>query len=245
MMRLIGFVVLLLLASFISFGAADSVQLSPRELILQENYEEALERLQPRIEKSPTFSDLYNIGIVYAKTKKYRKSLWAFEAALKIDPSNSRARSNAVYVYNKLLPNSTWQNPFSWTERMIVAFRSMWIPLILISSLVAALSVFFWVSGFNIKWSWITKLWIPSLLLLALSLLGLNKLNEHATNHNYSIPTKNNIQPYLSPEGVPVKEEFQLSLRNSIVKYNQDSSWVCVVNNQERVWLKREDLFIY
>lgn len=245
MMRLIGFIFLFLLTPVMSFGEETPVQRSPKKLIQHGDYDTAAELLYSRIENSPTFSDFYNLGVVSAKTKDYRNSLWAFESALKIDPSSLAARSNAAYVYNKLMPNATWQNPFSWTERMIVAFRSMWIPLILIASLVAALSVFFWVSGINIKWLWVTKLWVPSLLLLALSLFGLNKLNEHASNHSFSIPTKIDAQPYLSPDGVPVKGDIQLSIRNSVIQYNQDSSWVCVLNNQERVWLKRDDLLIY
>lgn len=244
-MKIFAMTYLILWLSFSLFGKDDSLALSSAQLITSGNYDAAIEMLEPRIKQTPTFSDLYNLGIAFAEKKKYRKALGAFESALKIDPSSSKAQANAALVHKKILPESTWNNPFSWTDRMIVAFRPFWIPAILISSLLLSIAIFFNVSKTKIRFLWIKKIWLPASLLLAISLIALNTLNEFHGTHSLAIAKKDYPTLYISPDGVPVKSEMQIPLRVDLKDYSADSIWVSITNSSERFWLKSEDLIIY
>lgn len=244
-MRILILIYLILCCSIVSFATEDSTNVSPRQLIISGEFDAALEVLEPRLNQKPSFSDLYNAGVAYAEKKEYRKALGAFEAALKIDPSSNKAQSNAAFVYKKILPDSVWENPFTWTNRMIVSFRSFWIPAIVVSSLILAIVVFLSVSKVNVRLAWFKRLWLPTALILLLSLVALNKLNEYHTNHHLAITQKSEPAVYISPDGVPVKEIMNTPLRVNIQEYNKDSNWVSITYNHERFWLKTEDLFIY
>ncbi len=244
-MRLLIFLYLFVSSSVISFGAADSSNVNIQQLIKSGHFDDALEVLEPRLQNLPSFSDFYNAGIAYAEKKDFRKALGAFEAALKIDPSNRKAEVNAAFVNKKIAPNDVWENPFSWTDRMIVAFRSVWVPAVLLGALILALIVFLYVSKISVRFSWVKKMWFPSLLVLCVSLYALNRLHDHHKNHNLAVSQKISPKAFISPDGVPLDGEIDLPLRLNIQEYSQDSSWVSIDNNNERYWLKSEDLFIY
>lgn len=244
-MRFLLLTYLILSSSLLTLANDDSTKVSSEQLIKSGEFDAALEMLEPKLNQNPSFSDFYNSGVAYAKKKEYRKALGAFESALKIDPSSNEAQVNASFVYKKIVPDDVWENPFTWTERMIVAFRSFWVPAILISSLILALVVFLYVSKVDLGLSWIKKLWLPAALILILSLVALNKLNEYHTKHHLAITQKSEPAMYISPDGVPVKDKINTPIRVNIQEYNKDSNWVSITNNSERFWLKTEDLIIY
>jgi tetratricopeptide (TPR) repeat protein len=236
---------LFFLLPLVSLYAADSLTISPKQLILENKTTEALKILEPRLENEPSFSDYYNAGIAYEKTNQLRSALWAFESAIKIDPSAVNAQKNAAFIYKKLTSGDQWSNPYSWTDRMIVAFRSLWLPLIIISSLCVSLAIFLSLAQVKMKRSWIKKSWFPASLILMVALFGQNKLSNHYANPDFAIPKENYLQLFISPNGVPLEEDLTLPLRNEFVQYSEDSNSVCVLNNKERLWVSPEDLLIY
>lgn len=244
-MRVFILLYLTVSCSLISFGAIDSTALNVQQLIKSGQLDDALDILEPRLQHSPSFSDFYNAGVAYAEKKDYRRALGAFESALKIDPSNRKAQINAAFLNKKITPKEVWENPFSWTDRMIIAFRSFWIPAILAVSLILSVIVFLYVSKVSVRFSWMKKMWFPVLLVLSISLYALNRLHNHHRNHQLAVLQKSKPKVFISPDGVPVEGEIDLPLRLNIQDYSQDSSWVSINNNDERYWLKSEDLFIY
>ncbi len=244
-MRFLIFLYLIVSNSLISIGATDSINVNVKQLIKSGKLDDALDILEPRLQNTPSFSDFYNAGVAYAEKKDYRRALGSFESALKIDPSNRKAEVNAAFVHKKIDPKEAWENPFSWTDRMIVAFRSIWIPAILTFSLILAVIVFISISKVSVRHSWMNKIWFPLLLALSISLYALNRLHNHHRIHQFGILQKGNPKVYISPDGVPIDNDASLPIRLNIQDYSQDSNWVSINNDDERYWLETSDLFIY
>ena len=233
---------------FVLFGVTaqtDSTEIDVKKLLIEKEYKSVVQHLEPQLEGNLSFSDYYNLGIAYTELNELRKGLWSFESALKIDPLNEKAQHNAAFVYSKLVEDGVWKNPFSWVDRIAVQLKGIWIPMLIVAGLLLTISTFLSVGNIKLKRNGLKKLMFPSLLLVIISLVGLNLLNEHATNNSVVIPIHNGVELFLNPEGTAIDGQINLPIKNQFVKYSNDSSWVCLLNNQDRFWLKTKEAYIY
>jgi tetratricopeptide (TPR) repeat protein len=218
---------------------------SPRELILQQNYNEALSILESRLKQNPSFADFYNAGIAYEEMGSHRQALWAFASALKINPADQAAQTNASIVYRSLNQDGDWVNQFSWVDRGAIAFQHFWVPLLMISCLFLAIFIFFTVAKKESKRAGMKKFFIPALLLFSLSLLAINRVDNHFAKHKFAILKSKQVQFYLNPEGVPIDQMDQSPLVLSLEKFSSDSTWVSVQVNGQSVWTPAENMLTY
>lgn len=241
---LIGWV---LLFTFFAQAQEDSIQDgSIRSLIMNGKYKTVIDSLEPTISDETTFSSYYNLGIAYEKSGLHYKALWAFESALKIDPSSSEAQHNASFVYGKIAKNESWTHPFSWTERMIVAFKDFWTPLLIVSVLVLALIIFLHIGKINVsKLNWIRNTWLLWLFLSGIALISINQLKNHYAYYQYMVIEHQDQPVFLNPSGIPVEDEVILPIRAPFESFNEDSSYISFHLNQETYWIKNEQPLVY
>jgi tetratricopeptide (TPR) repeat protein len=218
---------------------------SPRELILQQDYDGALTLLESRLNQNPSFADFYNAGIAYAEIGSHRQALWAFASALRINPADQAAQTNASIVYRSLTQDGGWPSQYTWIDRGAIAFRNFWVPLLILSSLFLAIFIFFTVAKKEKNRAALKKFFIPSLLLFVLSLLAINKVDNHFSNHKFAISKSKQVQFYLNPEGVPIDQMDQSPLVLSLEKFSSDSTWASVQFNGQTVWTPAENVITY
>lgn len=225
----------------------DSIQEGSIQSLLKEgSYKTVIDSIEPTLSNNTTFSSYYNLGIAYEKSGFHYKALWAFENALKIDPSSSEAQHNANFVFGKIAKNEEWEHPFSWTERMIVAFSRLWTPLLIVSMIILALIVFLRMGKVTVnKANWIQKSWLLWLLLAVIALFSINKLNNHFTHHQRVI-IENREQPvFLSPNGIPAEDKIELPIRATVNSYSEDSSYISILLGKETYWINNERTLVY
>ena len=218
---------------------------SPRELILQNSYKEALILLEPRFKHNPSFADFYNAGIAYQEIGLHRKALWAFASALRINPADQAAQTNASIVLRSLNQDDSWVSQYNWIDRAAIAYQKLWIPLLIITSLFLAIFIFLIVSKNKRKLATLKKFSIPALFLFCLSLLAINKVHNHFSNHKFAILKSKDVQFYLNPDGVPIDQTDQYSLILSLEKLSKDSAWASVKVNNQTVWTPAENVMTY
>lgn len=238
--------ILVLCLSFLGFSnePLDSLP-TPRELILQQDYKEAITLLESRLDQNPSFADFYNAGIAYEEMGSHRQALWAFASALRINPADQAAQTNVSIVYRSLNQDSDWVNQYAWVDRGAIAFQNFWVPLLILSSLFLAIFIFFTVAKKESKRAGLKKLFIPALLLFGLSLLAINRVDNHFSKHKFAILKSKQVQFYLNPEGVPIDHTDQPPLILSLKKLSIDSAWASVQLNGQSVWTPTENVMTY
>jgi len=236
--------------SVVAFGFAqekDSLYNKGLEALSKKNYKSAQEYFIQNVEISPSFEGYYNLGFAYAEQKKWIESLRANEAALKYDPTNSKAIYNAKFSLEKISPDADWIHPYSWTTRIILsAGETTWFILMLVSSLIVAVSIYFLVTQKrgNSKSLWSKRLIIPFVIILVISVFCFNETMNHYQKIRYAYALVKETTVYLSPEGLEVDENLPKSKRLIVVQ-NQDD-WAQVFTPDSRTfWVKKEDLWIY
>lgn len=244
------FILITYFFSIVAFSFAqekDSLYNLGLEAISLKKYDLAEDYFIQNIEASPSFEAYYNLGYVYAKKEDWNKSLWANEAALKYEPTNGKAIYNAKFSLNHISPDATWSHPYSWTKRIIFSVgETTWFVLMLISSFVAAVSIYFLVSikKRSSKKLWSKRLIMPFLILLVISVYCFNQVLDHYDASRFAYTTAKETVLYLSPDGLKVDEKLPMHLRLNIIQDLND--WAQVVAPDLRTyWVMKEDLLVY
>jgi tetratricopeptide (TPR) repeat protein len=244
---------LLLITYFFSFVALsfaqekDSLYKKGIEALSVKDYNAAQDYFTQNIEIAPSFESYYNLGYAYAKKEKWNKSLWANEAALKYDPTNSKAIYNAKFSLKQISPDAFWSHPYSWTKRIILSIgETTWFILMLISSIIVAVSIYFLLSQRNgcSKKVWSKRLIFPFLTLLVLAVYCFNEALNHYEENKYAYSLGVEAQLYLSPDGLEVDGELPKNVRLNVIQNQKE--WIQIATPDLRTyWLKKEDLFMY
>ena len=140
------------------------------------------------IEEASSFEGYYNLGYAFAKQKMWTQSLWANEAALKYDPTNSKAIYNAKFSSNQISPDAVWSHPYSWAKRIVLSIgETTWFILMLVSSIIVAISTYFLLSQKNgsSKKLMSKRLVIPFSILLVISVFCFNEVLIHYEQNRY------------------------------------------------------------
>jgi hypothetical protein len=177
----------------------------------------------------------------------WNESLWSNEAALKYDPTNSKAIYNAKFSLRKISPEAEWIHPYSWTERIILSIGdTSWFILMLFSSIIVALSAFFLISSKkeNSKKLWSKRLIFPFIITLIIAVFCYNETLNHYEVYRYAYSVNNETQLFLSPGGLEVDETIPETIRHTVI--SQQTDWIEILTSDLRAfWVKKEDVFVY
>lgn len=235
--------------SIVAFGFAqqkDSLYNKGLEALSTKNYKTAQDYFTQNIEAEPSFESYYNLGYAFAKQKKWSESLWANEAALKYDPTNSKAIYNAKFSLEQISPDAEWNHPYTWTERIILSIgETAWFILMLISSIIVAILVYFLISNKNKLASlWSKRLILPFLIILILSVFCFNETMNHYEEVKYAYILEEETTLHLNPDGLEVDEKLPVNKRLNVIL--DQENWIQVLTpNSSSYWVKKSDVLIY
>lgn len=236
--------------SIVAFSIAqekDSLYNLGIEALSEKNYGVAQEYFSKNIEIAPSFESFYNLGYAFAKKEMWNKSLWANEAALKYDPTNSKAIYNAKFALKKISPDVVWKHPYSWTKRIILSIgETTWFVLMLTSSIIIAISIYFLLSQKrdSSKKTWSKRLSIPFFILFILAVYCFNEVINHFEENEYAYSKDKEVVLHLSPEGIEVDGELPKNVRLNVIQNQKE--WIQILTSDSRTyWVKKEDVLIY
>lgn len=246
-MRLLLIIYLLSIAALSFAQEKDSLYQKGIEALSVKDYKRAQDFFSQNIEIAPSFESYYNLGYAYAKMEKWSKSLWANEAALKYDPTNSKAIYNSKFSLKQISPDAVWSHPYSWTKRIILSIgETTWFILMLISSIIVAVSIYFLLSqrNGNSKKLWSRRFVFPFSILLVLAVLCFNEVLHHYEKNRFAYSLDEKAELYLSPKGIHVDGDLPQNKRLSIIQDHKD--WMQIVTPDLRTyWVKKESLLVY
>ncbi|PHR49685.1 MAG: hypothetical protein COA32_00720 [Fluviicola sp.] len=225
----------------------DSLYKKGLEALSTKDYNSAQEYFTQNIEEVPSFEGYYNLGYAFAKQKMWVKSLWANEAALKYDPTNSKAIYNAKFSSKQISPDVIWSHPYSWTKRIVLSIGdTTWFILMLISSIMVAISTYFLLSQKNgsSKKLMSKRLVIPFSIVLIISVFCFNEALNHYEQYRYAYAIDEKTELYLSPEGLEVDGDLPKNMRLTAIQDQKE--WIQIVTPDLRTyWVKKESLLVY
>jgi tetratricopeptide (TPR) repeat protein len=236
--------------SVVAFGFAqdkDSLYNKGVEALSTKDFGKAQKYFSQNIAGTPSFEGYYNLGYSFAEQKKWIHSLWATEAALKYEPTNSQAIYNAKFSMKKISPDAVWNHPYTWTKRIILSIgETTWFILMLVSSLIVAASIYFLLSikKENSKKIWSKRLVIPFTILLVLSAVCFNEVLNHFDENRYAYSVDKESALYISPNGIEVDGDLPKNVRLNVTQDQKE--WMQIVTPDFRTyWVKKESLLIY
>jgi len=200
-------------------------------------------------QEAPSFVSFYNLGVVSGELENWAKAKWAFESALKYNPSNGDAQYNAKFVSDKLNGNQNWTHPYPWSERIIVSFGIYtWLTLVLVSATFLGFSIFLFLTKKNEKTTlvkWTKRLVLPVSLVFLISFYGTLNYTHHFTAHQFAVFKSDNAKLYISPNGIELSDQEVSRDRVEVIEYFEDSTWVQIRTSDNLFWVKTKDLFVY
>lgn len=194
-----------------------------------------------------SFGEYYNLGVAYAYTKKWEKALWAFEAALKIQPSHEGAQFNANYSLAKLNSSLVWNHPFSWRDRFVAQFNSKLLYyLAFLLFVLSAIGIAIVVSKKIRKEQSLVLKVVVSLFLFSgvvLTLFGI-KVEDHLRSTHFVLATSFDCKTYASVDGVSLENQLELGVRYPFLSESEE--WIQLMYSDDRpVWVKKEEVKWY
>jgi len=204
----------------------------------------AVELFKKDVESSPSLEGYYNLGLAYQELKETSAAIWAFESALKINPSNSRASADAQQTWS-MVSSERWTNPFSFITKFVTLVgNTAWFILSLIASIIAGIALYILVSNKkNNRKNW-RAIFILTVV-LGLSFFGAGrKVEQHYSNFHYLIVTTDKIKTYLSPDGIELNHNLKVAHRYPIEKMND--FWIQLKTDDQRLlWVKKKEVLFY
>lgn len=204
----------------------------------------AVELFKKDIENEPSLEGYYNLGLAYQELKDIPASIWAFESALKINPSNAQVSTAAQKSWN-MVTSELWTNPFSFLIKFVTLVgNKTWFFLSIIASCIAGTALFFLIAkkkNDRKKW-WII---LTLSLVFGLSFFGAGrKVEHHYKNFHYLIVTSEKIKTYLSPDGIELNHDLKIAHRYPIEKVND--YWIQFKTEDDRLlWVKKKEILYY
>jgi len=245
MKHLLSFLVL----SISLFGFSQSIVEIGNKAYQNEHYKIATQHYLEAISNNQKSSELYyNLGNSYFKTNEIGEAIWAYEQALKIDPSNEDILYNLNFTNNltadKLIIET--KGIGSWLTKNVFQFsENFWFYISLISALLTALALYlFFTPSSNL---------VNNLSLLAGSIFGLILILSFSfalmhksilVDNTKAVITIANAKILTSPSNdaaisFELHEGAQLNLKST-----QDN-WYEVNLNTNTGWVNKNEVWIY
>ena len=216
---------------------------------LNEQYEIAIQNYLEAVSNNQKSSELfYNLGNSYFKTNEIGEAIWAYEQALKIDPSNKDIMYNLDFANNLTADKLVIETKGigSWLTKNVFQFsENFWFYISLLTALLTALALYFFFTP--------SSHLVNNLSLLASSLFGIllimsftfavmhksrltNTTKAVIINANTKILTTPMVD---APTSFEMHEGAQLNLKSI-----QDD-WYEVNLNNNTGWVKKNEVWIY
>lgn len=211
------------------------------------DYQQVVDSLSNKLANDKkSFSVYYNLGIAHENLGNHYKALWCFENALKINPSSANAQHNAGYVLAKINPEIEWEHPFSLWIRTAIGFAVLWTPLFIVSVLILSALIFVRLTGKRLsRMNGLKHTLLIWMSLIIISLFAINTIATHYSEEHYAIVDTQDLQTYVSPNGIPFDNAPVLPTRIKVVKFNSDSSFVAIKLDNQLRWIQADQLLLY
>ncbi len=209
---------------------------------VSEDYPRALEIYSELIGEGYFSAELfYNTGNAYYRTGDIGKSIWAYEKALRIDPSNEDIQSNLAFVNNQAIDQIDNSKPGVGTWLQSVLFFpkvNFWSWTSLGFSLLFALSLILYFSAKTSR--------KKSLGLLLGGLFGgctlFSAITAHQhklfiTEHNQGIIVADDVHVKVSPVEKS-KDSFTLNSGSKVQLLGGNDEWMQIEINGNTGWVK-------
>lgn len=247
-MRNVFFFILIFCSFTLGGKCASTLFQKGVEELTQGNYLEAQQYFHEDIEKIPSFSGYYNLGIVAGKLGDWEKAKWAFESALKYNPLNENAQYNATFATHKLNQKKVWENPYGVGKKIIIGFGSVvWVVLAVFFSICTGLFLYVLINKTkkkDLKTRWSQRLIVPFSILFIVSCICIYSIHNHFNQERYAILKNSNTSFYISPNGIEINKKVNPSLRFQIEKHSEDSTWIQLKSPEHNVfWVKNKDIY--
>ncbi len=135
--------------------AQDSSFVKGNEAYSNADYELALSEYSKVVGSEKMSSALYyNLGNTYFKLNEIGEAIWAYEKALKIDPSNENAQYNLKFVNAKTIDglDTSESGIVSWLRINLFSFSiNFWAYLSILFALILAVTLYFFFTTKNQK----------------------------------------------------------------------------------------------
>lgn len=247
----IGTAIALCLLFCTSIFGIDSLFHNGLKALSNQEYTTAENIFSQLSEKQPSFISFYNLGIAAGTKKEWNKAKWAFESALKYNPSNKYAQYNAAFATNKLNTEKDWVHPYSWFDRIFLKIGNLiCFIMALISSIFLGYILFkFFANNFSFnifKNRKTLSISILSLCIFIFSLTGIIRIHQHFAAPHYILFKSQPTSYYVSPNGIKIHPKVSQAQRYNIQVISPNQKWIKVANTAlESFWVKAKDVFIY
>ena len=192
-------------------------------------------------EEHLTVAGYYNLGIAFSKQERWSEALWAFEAALKLDPNHEDAIYNATYSLQQIDERAVWNHPFSWGQRTLLRLSTgLWYTLVVLFSLTASVLIVLFVRKTlpDYKQKVVQILIVGSVLLGLISFYAGFKTEQHFTRNHYVTPLEETLSTYASKDGVKLETTLLKGQRYPYLSETDD--WIQVRYTDDRpVWVMK------
>lgn len=227
---------------------ADSLFQTGTNALAQQNYKLAITDFLTLSNTAPSYSTFYNLGVAYAKSNDWYKAKWAFETALKYNPTSNDAQYNAAFVTKKIDSNIEWTQPYSWVVRFFVSIGYLvWVILAIVCSILIGLLIF---KAFTSSLSPKLHSWRPviagvAIVLFLVSFIGVITINHLFSSPKFAIVLPGKTTFFMMPNGIEVSPKTNAARRIEITS-NQHNDWLQLkLEDQKLFWVKKETVLSY
>jgi tetratricopeptide (TPR) repeat protein len=214
-----------------------------------EQYEIAIQNYLEAVSNNQKSSELfYNLGNSYFKTNEIGEAIWAYEQALKIDPSNKDIIYNLDFTNNltadKLIIET--KGIGSWLTKNVFQFsENFWFYISLLTALLTALALYLFFTP--------SSHLVNNLSLLASSLFGLLLImsftfavmhKSRFTNTTKAVIINANTKILTSPM-IDAPTSFELHEGAQLNLKSIQDDWYEVNLNKNTGWVNKSEVWIY
>jgi len=216
---------------------------------LDEHYEIAIQNYLESISNNNKSSDLfYNLGNSYFKTNEIGEAIWAYEQALKIDPSNIDIAYNLKYTNNLTADKLTIESKGigSWLTKNVFQFsENFWFYMSLLSAFLTALALYFFFTPSSHLINNLSLL-VSSLsgFLLILSFTFAIMHKSRLTNITKAVIINANTKILTSPKQ-DANSSFELHEGAQLNIKTTQEDWYEVSLNKNTGWVNKSEVWVY
>lgn len=217
------------------------------KLYTNKNYSAALAQYQSMVSPTTANDDLYyNIGNCYFKLNEIGHAVAYYEKALKLNPTNTEAKTNLQFCNKRLIDKVDTSEPFvitKWANAVSNALTtSTWAIVIVVSVLLFAIVLYrFLVIE---RTAYALAAMAGCALMLILSIACANANYTRLTNVNSAIVTT----PTLHVKSGPTEQSAELFTLHEgckIIILQQVDTWLNIqVNNGNIGWIKTTEVIV-
>lgn len=228
-----------------SLAQQDSLFVKGIESLSKGETEQAVDYFKADVAITPSYESYFNLSLSYLELEDWEGAFWAAEEALKWNPSSRIAIDNAKSALENLESDTSWNHPYSWTKRIIIAVPlGFWYSLALISTLLIAFFIFNLITkGKAFRFYNYRYLLLIFGFVFVLSLVNGAIVNNHFTSPGFVYAKEQNQPLYASQNGIVLKQTLKLGNRYRILKIGEE--WVKVkYHDNQPVWVPKTAVFM-